>query len=127
MIRVFHSRAVGRLVAITLFLAISGSSSEAIAGQVRDGAVHHESAAAAAQHCDGTQAHGNHGHEDTSAPGTQQHLHGTGADHSTHVHGQWLVTSFTLAVSVDVQEIGFGDVSFTPCAPTRPIKHPPRA
>jgi hypothetical protein len=118
-------------MAITLFLAIGGSSTESVAGQLRDGAVHHESATAATRHYDGAQARGVHGHEDSAAPGAHQHgtrhEHGTSADHCTHVHGLGLVTSFIFPRSVDMQEIGFGDISLAARAATSPIKHPPRA
>ena len=77
-----------RMVALLSLVLMVGSLSEPAVGALRDGVVHHESAATAAAH--GDRFAGDHGHED-GVPSTHTHdrghLHGTGADHCTHQHG----------------------------------------
>ena len=90
-----------RALAIALLILTPASATEAVVGVLRDGAVHHESAATAAAHRDaGPQ--GDHGRED-SAP---SHQHGTPADHCTHAHGTALanrVFSLAFATSITAQ------------------------
>ena len=84
-----------RAVAIALVTLTPAAAAESVLGVVRDGAVHHESAAAAAAHRDAGPQSG-HGHDD-SVP---SHQHGTPADHCTHVHG--------LAVIISAAPLSFG-------------------
>ena len=71
-----------RFVGTALLILAPAFAVEPVYGVVRDGAVHHESAATAATHRDaGPQDR--HGHEDP----VPTHQHGTPADHCTHVHG----------------------------------------
>jgi hypothetical protein len=76
------------LVALVLLVSFAAASLEAVAGVVRDGAVHHESTARAAAHAD--LAAGEHGHEDAASPhrpsDSEGHEHGTSSDHCTHTH-----------------------------------------
>ena len=73
-----------------MLLTLTFSNVETVLGVLRDGEVHHESAAAAATHA--LQTQGEHGHEDGRPAGPEhehgpQHEHGTAADHCTHQHG----------------------------------------
>ena len=70
--------------ALLMLFTIAFSQTETVMGLLRDGVVHHESAAAAAVHA--LAAEGEHGHED-GAPHGPNHEHGTPADHCTHQHG----------------------------------------
>ena len=72
------------LAALLMLLTTTFSQAEAVVGVLRDGAVHHESAGAAALHAVAGQ--GEHGHED-GVPHGPNHEHGTSADHCTHQHG----------------------------------------
>lgn len=73
---------VRRFIGIAVLILAPASAAEPVFGLLRDGVVHHESAAAAATHRDAS-PQSSHGHED-SVP---THQHGTSADHCTHVHG----------------------------------------
>jgi len=77
-----------RFVGIALLTLTPAAAAESVLGVLRDGVVHHESAAAAATHRDAGPQSG-HGHDD-SAP---SHQHGTPADHCTHVHGLAVIIS----------------------------------
>lgn len=82
-----------RLIALLLLLVMTGSMVEPVVGVLRDGVVHHETAASAAVHA--AQAAGDHGHEEGPPYDHQHgrhHQHGTGADHCTHQHGLAFVT-----------------------------------
>jgi hypothetical protein len=96
---------VRRFLALALLIAYGASSAEAVVGVVRDGSVHHESAAAAAMHHEG-QHDGEHGHEDggQAAEHGSEHQHGTPGDHCTHTHGTSIPTTpgFELVPNVDV-------------------------
>ncbi len=85
--RLLSALAIRRSIALALLLGYSASSAEAAIGVLRDGAVHHESAAAAVIHQETHQ--GDHGHEDPGAGAEHgsDHRHGTSSDHCTHVHG----------------------------------------
>ena len=74
-----------RFVALTSLVMFCASSVEALRGELRDGAVHHESEALAILHEIDRDA----GHlREAADPGsTSQHQHGTSADHCTHQHG----------------------------------------
>ncbi|MEX2584426.1 MAG: hypothetical protein WD766_14245 [Gemmatimonadota bacterium] len=76
-----------RFAALLMLLIVTFSNVETVTGVIRDGTVHHESAAAAAGHA--AQAKGEHGHED-GAPHGPQHEHGTQSDHCMHQHGNLL-------------------------------------
>jgi len=96
-----NGRALARwrsLLGLLLLLGYGLSSAEVVLGELRDGEVHHESAAAALDHTQSSQ--GEHGHED---PGSNpqhgsEHEHGTSGDHCTHTHSAGLLThlDFTL-------------------------------
>ncbi|MQA91855.1 MAG: hypothetical protein GEU90_16805 [Gemmatimonas sp.] len=73
-----------RLAAVLMLLTIAFSQMETVMGVLRDGKVHHDSAATAALHA--LNGQGEHGHED-GAPHGPKHEHGTPADHCTHQHG----------------------------------------
>ena len=73
-----------RLIALLMLVTVAGSSVESVVGQLRDGAIHHESISDAAAHA--SVSHGEHGHEDESSHGPD-HQHGTPTDHCTHQHG----------------------------------------
>jgi hypothetical protein len=67
-----------------MLLMVAFSQAETVLGQLRDGAVHHESSTSAAVHS--LSGQGEHGHEDSAQHGPE-HQHGTAADHCTHQHG----------------------------------------
>lgn len=77
-----------------LLAFLAGGTVEPIAGSIRDGVVHHETSAEAGAHALSAPT-GEHGHEDGGAVGSEQqhepgHDHGTGRDHCTHAHGNFL-------------------------------------
>jgi hypothetical protein len=79
-----------RCAALLMLLTLTFSNAETVFGVLRDGTVHHESAASAAVHS--SLRHGEHGHEDAGQGNSEQehgpkHEHGTSADHCTHQHG----------------------------------------
>lgn len=100
------------------------TTAETVFGEVRDGAVHHESAAEAIEHSESGQ--GEHGHEDAGEHGPE-HQHGTSVDHCTHTHSASLPTQheFTFVVL-----LSFGQ-QFTEALRTdtavRSLFHPPKA
>lgn len=113
-----------------LLLLTAGSALESALGELRDGAVHHESSAAAAFHA--LDAQGDHGHEDGSLPGDHRHSrgheHGTGSDHCTHQHGHAMPAAgpeplFTLAT----REPASAAAAFSPDRTPVRLFHPPRA
>lgn len=119
-----------RLLALVLLLLGAASSLESVVGELRDGAVHHESAATAAFHA--PEARGDHGHEDGSLPGnhrhSQGHEHGTGSDHCTHQHGTaLLVERFDPLFFVTVQTAHAAGRARAPDGMPTPLFHPPRA
>src|SRR5690606_29270301 len=73
-----------RLFALFMLVMVTAAQAETVVGQLRDGAVHHESMAIAAVHA--ANHHGEHGHEDSVDQGAD-HEHGTPSDHCTHQHG----------------------------------------
>ena len=86
-----------------LLVATPISAAESVTGLLRDGAVHHESPAAAAEHAALGIGEG-HGHDDR----VPTHQHGSPADHCTHVHGVPMITTplqvaFEAPVSGDYQ------------------------
>ena len=92
-----------RAIGIMLLVAIPISAAESVVGLLRDGAVHHESPAAAAEHAALGIGQG-HGHDDR----VPTHQHGSPADHCTHVHGVAVTTTplqvaFDAPLSVDYQ------------------------
>lgn len=91
-----------RYIALALLVGYFASSAEAVLGVVRDGSVHHESAAAAAIHQGEHQVEyrGEHGHEDSGvgAEHDAEHQHGTSSDHCTHAHGMSLPAFCAFAV-----------------------------
>lgn len=118
-----------RILALFLILVFGLSSFEAVWGEVRDGDVHHENVATAADHSMLSQ--GDHGHEDVGAPEhhhDEQHQHGTGADHCTHQHGVEvpaliLVDLGTLAITSAAAETEYRFTSRPPSG----LLRPPRA
>lgn len=79
---------IRRLTALFMLFSVTYSSAESVIGVLRDGEVHHESMAAAAQHA--SHDHVSHGHENGSSPDSE-HQHGTQADHCAHHHGTMVV------------------------------------
>lgn len=118
------------LVALVLLTSFAASSLEAVTGLMRDGAVHHETTAAAATHAAG--ATGEHGHESVEEGPEQDHgpdhRHGTGSDHCTHTHGSALTAS-----PLQLTWTTFAGPTAQPSLPAptdhqvRPLLHPPRA
>lgn len=117
-------------VALLLLISFTVSSLEAVAGVVRDGAVHHETNAAALSHA--VDAAGEHGHESVEEGSQQEHgpehRHGTSSDHCTHTHTSGLTAS-AIHVAWVVSESPV--VALPPATPTdrtvRPLLQPPRA
>lgn len=98
-------------------------------GVLRDGAVHHESASAAASHTNGRT--GDHGHED-GLPAAQhrhgpQHQHGTVADHCTHAHGFATLSTFDLSFVSRLVPLRHVDRSTRYTSSPADQFHPPRA
>ncbi len=119
-----------RLLALVLLLVTAASALESVRGELRDGAVHHESAATAAFHA--LDAQGDHGHEDGSLPGSHRHSrgheHGTNSDHCTHQHGPAMLTAaeeplFTCLT----REPTVAVAAFFPDRTPVRLFHPPRA
>lgn len=114
-----------RLAAVLMLFTIAFSQTETVMGLLRDGGVHHESAAAAAVHSEYGQ--GEHGHED-GAPHGPEHEHGTPADHCTHQHGNLFtpkspvlaILSYTIPQVFLEPPLWFDRFS-------EPAFHPPRA
>lgn len=117
-----------RLTALLMLVATTTGSVETTMGEVRDGEVHHESVAAAANHAH--EARGDHGHEDsnTHAERGPDHQHGTAADHCTHAHGPALSTPQRFGVTAIVHAVALLD--HDPAAPEGSrvlLRRPPRA
>ena len=112
-----------RFIGIALLILAPASAVEPVVGVVRDGAVHHESAATAATHRDaGSQ--GGHGHED-SVP---THQHGTPADHCTHAHGvACMETAAALSFRSVLSRLHRRDAVVRQGGPALDAFHPPRA
>lgn len=122
-------RPVRASVAALLLMSFLASSFEAVAGLVRDGAVHHETVAEALSHSsDGT---GEHGHEAASeAPDEEHgpdHQHGAGADHCTHAHGTALAPAAVAALYAEVDVRATTPASAPSDYRAPPLFHPPRA
>ncbi|MGH7568889.1 MAG: hypothetical protein ACREMW_09625 [Gemmatimonadales bacterium] len=122
--------ALRRLIGIALFILTPASTLEAVVGVVRDGSVHHEGTAVAAEHqVMGT--NGDHGHEDGLPPWqhrhTPQHQHGTAADHCTHVHGVALTASYDLTLGTPVLDQPQTEPPIHTDWSSRGEFHPPRA
>lgn len=114
---------VRRFIGIAVLILAPASTAEPVFGLLRDGVVHHESAAAAAAHRDaGPQS--SHGHED-SVP---THQHGTAADHCTHVHGvAFIGTTAPLSFGAPLSPQYQGDPLFHRGTSWLDAFHPPRA
>lgn len=122
-IRLMRPTLLRRFVGTALLLLIPASAAEPVFGLVRDGVVHHESAAAAASHRDAGPQSG-HGHED-SVP---THQHGTPADHCTHVHGVALMgTTVPLSFGAALSPQHGHDVVLHHGRSSLDSFHPPRA
>lgn len=97
-----HRSVLRRLLSV---LALSGfllaGVFEPAFGLLRDGQVHHETAASASTH---TSTAGEHGHEDGGTqpghPHGPSHQHGTSSDHCTHGHSVGLPSAQPIASSV---------------------------
>lgn len=91
---------VRKAISALAVAAVTIASFEALAGETRDGEIHHEDVAQAAVHHDALHLRGNHGYEDSGSPTDRshgpEHRHGTSADHCTHVHGIGLTSRATL-------------------------------
>lgn len=89
-----HSASIHRVLAFAILIITPSSTVEGMVNLVRDGEAHHETASAAATHCDAG-ARGDHGHEDVPHSGEDaqnpQHQHGTAGDHCTHFHSIGMV------------------------------------
>jgi hypothetical protein len=121
---------VKSLALVALLGLASGSMLEPTVGVLRDGAVHHETAATAAAH--GWVASGEHGHEDGARSPSQhqhgsRHQHGTAADHCTHAHGTAVASivllSFGAPIALEQHDVTYL-LHTTPGAVHSP---PPRA
>lgn len=129
-----------RLIALILLVFSTATSLEAVVGPVRDGEVHHETAARATQHA--TRTTGEHGHEhghddgmsaqaeDPDGSGEEhgpKHQHGTGADHCTHAHGPALSVDGThLTVAAVRARLPRLDVPVPSEHSAPPLHQPPR-
>jgi hypothetical protein len=101
---------VRRTIAFVLLVLTTASPMEAVAGELRDGEIHHETSAEASRHA--ATSMGDHGHEhgrafddeshdhaaDEDDPEGTEHRHGTGSDHCTHAHGPALAAPAVAAV-----------------------------
>ena len=120
---------VRRLVAFLMLLAVFGSSVESLLGALRDGQVHHETAATAAAHA--LKAQGDHGHEDAGSlpdhPDGGRHEHGTSADHCTHQHGTALPAVFAFSLPVGTLSDPLPEPPVHTGRLARALFHPPRA
>lgn len=125
-----------RFIALILLIFSTATPLEAVAGMVRDGEVHHETAAQATQHAARTT--GEHGHEHDLASHGQDddgadedhgpnHKHGTGADHCTHAHNPALsVGGGNLTVAAISTRLPLLDVPVPSEHIVPPLHHPPR-
>lgn len=106
-----------------------GSTVESVAGVLRDGEVHHESAATAAAHA-GRSA-GEHGHEDAGSAGDHEHgpehQHGTANDHCTHTHGMAPPASFAFDLPVTLIVLSYSEPVTHTGTESHPLFHPPKA
>lgn len=110
------ARRLRALLALVALLAGGSFDAEQVVGEMRDGAVHHESVEAAAAHAQDST--GDHGHEDQGSdhedhgPG---HSHGTTSDHCTHQHGTPVPSNFAFALALAMTTTSFiDDVVLTP-------------
>ena len=120
---------VRRLVAALALVALCGADAEAVEGMLRDGAVHHEPSAVAAEHA---VSGGHHGHEDGPLSDHSSHgaghEHGTSADHCTHQHGTAaLPPSHRPADRLGTDGSILPDVTGRPARVSATLFHPPRA
>lgn len=116
-----------RFVAFVLLLTAGSVPFETVAGELRDGAVHHESLAAATSHSGF--ANGDHGHEDEghSEP-SSDHEHGSNSDHCTHPHGTSLPAAIAEVFLGTLAPIPPTQYTFSPRGWTPPaFVVPPRA
>ncbi|MEQ1854947.1 MAG: hypothetical protein ABL963_00665 [Longimicrobiales bacterium] len=126
--RLLAALPIRRSIALALLLGYSASAAEAAVGVLRDGAVHHESAAAAVIHQETHQ--GDHGHEDPGAGAEHgsDHRHGTSSDHCTHVHGVGLPSGCDLVEIAVRDETTVESVPLTPAGTSlRSQFRPPKA
>jgi len=120
-----------RCLTLLVFLTLPiGSNVEPVVGELRDGTVHHESAAAAAAHRPA--APGEHGHEDGSSQSSQhehgsQHQHGSTADHCTHAHGTALPAAMAVSFTAVVVKLETIDTIEHPTRDQRVHSPPPKA
>lgn len=117
-----------RILALLLLLVTGLAQGETVWGELRDGEVHHESAAAALAHA--AQTDGDHGHEDARTPEHrhgEDHQHGTNADHCTHHHGTAMVTAVAFFVPSSPSVPPSHHPSTSSDGPPTGFFHPPRA
>ena len=118
-----------RAFALVLLAAIMGFTVEPVVGVVRDGDVHHETAAEAAAHSGLASA--DHAHEQTDSRSSEHtdgsHEHGSSADHCSHAHGPALLGAFAFEIATTQKLFSFDEpVRIRMSTPTA-LTHPPRA
>jgi hypothetical protein len=92
-----------RAIAVVLLVMTSASGAESVFGVLRDGEMHHVSAAAAVTHRNADPQSGQ-GQEDSQPT----HQHGTPADHCTHAHGVAIINPafhFSAGTSISTQHL----------------------
>ncbi len=112
-----------------LLLCVAAFTVEPGIGALRDGEVHHESAATAATHAvlgDFGHAHHDRTPPSQSAPGSG-HQHGTLNDHCTHQHSVVPATALALAPDPLPERQPLSISPGHPGSPSADFFHPPRA
>jgi len=129
-------KSIRRVIALSMLLAFATSALEAVAGPVRDGAMHHETILAAASHQ--AVVGSSHNHQGTLSETSAQtpnpdapsdgpdHEH-PGGDHCTHVHGAALVPHMTVAFASVVVATSDSHAAHHEDPTYTHIPHPPRA
>jgi hypothetical protein len=122
-----------KLTALAMLLATGFAALEPVVGLLRDGELHHEAVAEAAQHAS-RQAGvptGEHGHEPSSDtpdhPHGPGHQHGTSADHCTHVHSVALFAGFALEICAVESTFSFAEATLRTKAVSADLTRPPKA
>lgn len=113
-----------RLIALTLLVASTVATAEAVVGVVRDRAVHHEHAVTAVAHATSGQA------DVPPSPDERQedrHDHDTGSDHCTHVHGVALLPTLTVPIPGRESTIDYTEPPSRWAVLSEVISEPPRA
>ena len=125
-----------RVIAFSMLLAFATSALEAVAGPVRDGAVHHETIVEASSHLTVQGAGHNHlgsvPNSEAQTPNPDAPSDGLddehpGGDHCTHVHGVPLVPHMTVVFASVVVATSDSPVAHHEDPTYTHIPHPPRA